>query len=88
MQNINWIELLGYLASILVAVSFVMKSIKKLRIVNIVGATLFVVYSIIIHAWPVALINMFTVFINIYHISKKSSSNENTSISVSASQKS
>jgi hypothetical protein len=71
MQNINLIEWLGYLASVLIAVSFLMKSIKKLRIVNIVGATLFVIYSIVIHAWPVALINTFIVIVNIYYISKK-----------------
>lgn len=68
MGDINSVELLGYIASILVAISFVMKSIKKLRLFNIVGATLFVVYSVIIQAWPVAFINLFSIGINIYRL--------------------
>lgn len=64
------IEILGYLASGLVAVSFLMKSMKKLRIINTVGAVFFVIYSVAIKAWPVAVINLFVVIINIYRISK------------------
>ena len=37
MENINVVECLGYLASVLVAVSFLMKSINKLRFINMVG---------------------------------------------------
>lgn len=62
------IQVLGYLASILVAISFLMKSMKKLRFVNMIGAVFFVVYSVAIKAWPVAIINAFVVGVNIYHI--------------------
>jgi uncharacterized protein with PQ loop repeat len=67
------IEIIGYLASSLVAVSFLMKSMKKLRLINTVGAVFFVIYSYAIKAWPVAAINLFIVIINIYHISKDKS---------------
>lgn len=73
--SINSVEVLGYIASVLIAISFVMKSIKKLRLFNIVGATLFVVYSIIIRAWPVALINLFSIGINIYRLVQENDSN-------------
>lgn len=71
LKSINFIELLGYFASIMVAISFLMKSINKLRLVNILGATCFVIYSVLIKAWPVALINSFIVCINIYYLTKK-----------------
>ncbi|SFR67992.1 YgjV family protein [Anaeromicropila populeti] len=70
-MHLTLIDIFGYSASILVAVSFLMKSIKKLRFVNIVGSTCFVIYSIVIKAWPVALINIFIVGINIYYLCQK-----------------
>lgn len=71
MGNINAVECLGYLASVLVAVSFLMKSINKLRFVNLVGSICFVIYAVAINAIPVALINFFTVCINIYYLTSK-----------------
>jgi len=35
MENINVVECLGYLASVLVAISYLMKSINKLRYLTI-----------------------------------------------------
>ena len=73
MENMNLIEVLGYLASILVAISFMMKSITKLRFVNILGSVLFVIYAVAISAIPVALINFFTVCVNLYYLTRKNS---------------
>ena len=70
MGNINYIELLGYLASSIVAASFLMKSITKLRLINTLGASLFVIYALAIQALPVALINFFVVCVNLYYLSK------------------
>ena len=42
-MEFNFIELLGYLATFFVAVSFLFKSIVHLRVVNAIGAVLFVV---------------------------------------------
>lgn len=71
MENINLIEWFGYFASIIVAISFLMKSINKLRLVNTLGAICFVIYSAAIKAWPVALINVFIICINIYQLTRK-----------------
>lgn len=71
MENAAFIEWLGYTASILVAISFLMKSINKLRLINTVGAFCFVVYAIAIKAFPVALINLFIICVNIYYLTKK-----------------
>ena len=71
MENINLIECLGYIASILVAISFLMKSMNKLRLVNTVGAICFVIYAVAINAVPVALINFFIVCVNVYYLAKR-----------------
>ncbi|RDE70587.1 hypothetical protein DPV93_08655 [Haemophilus sputorum] len=62
------IELLGYIATFLVAVSFLCKSMTRLRAINALGATLFVIYSLIISAYPVALLNAFLVGVNLYQL--------------------
>ncbi|MFN3557409.1 MAG: hypothetical protein ACK4VN_15735 [Bacteroidales bacterium] len=64
------IEWIGYLGSILVAVSLMMSSILKLRWLNLIGAAIFSAYGFIIGAMPVAFLNLFIVMINIYHLGK------------------
>ncbi|MDF2857623.1 MAG: hypothetical protein K0Q87_3474 [Neobacillus sp.] len=76
MERINLVECLGYLASVLVAISFLMKSINKLRFVNMLGSICFAVYAIAIDAIPVALINLFTVCINVYYLTQKNTSEQ------------
>ena len=71
MGSIDSIEILGYFASIMVAISFLMKSVRKLRFINIIGAICFVVYSVAIKAYPVALINLFTICVNTYYLTRK-----------------
>src|SRR4051794_14365968 len=71
-----WLEGLGYLASVLVAVSLTMKSIVRLRIVNLVGALCFTAYGALIHAWPVAAVNGIIVGINVWHLAHMASARE------------
>ncbi|CVK19237.1 MULTISPECIES: YgjV family protein [Sporomusa] len=78
MENIDFVECLGYFASLLVASSFLMKSINKLRLVNTAGAILFVIYAVTIKALPVALINLFIVCVNIYYLTKQHTAKQTT----------
>ena len=71
MESVNYIEWLGYVASILVAISFLMKSVNKLRFINTIGAICFVVYAVAIKAFPVAVINLFIICVNAYYLIKK-----------------
>ncbi len=61
-------ELIGYAASILVAVSLMMTSILKLRILNLIGAATFTLYGFLIHAYPIVILNAFIVVINLYFL--------------------
>lgn len=64
------IELAGYSASILIAISLTMTDIYKLRIINSIGCLMFVIYGLNVGAYPVALANAIIIIINIYNLYK------------------
>ncbi|MCU8090446.1 YgjV family protein [Shewanella sp. SM20] len=70
MDNSTIWEWVGYLASVVVAISLMMSNIKKLRWWNLIGAALFVAYGVAIGAYPVALVNFFIVLIDTYYLVK------------------
>ena len=70
----NWIEMIGYLGSLLVLVSFLLTSVVKLRIVNTIGSIIFAVYAFIIRSYPTAVMNICLVGINLYQLWKATKS--------------
>ena len=67
-MNIDSVELIGYLGSILVAISLMMRSLLRLRIINLVGALFFTIYGILLDAYPVAFLNGLIVCIDLYYL--------------------
>ncbi|PKK86416.1 MAG: hypothetical protein CVV63_04400 [Tenericutes bacterium HGW-Tenericutes-8] len=65
------IETIGILAGALVLVSFLMKGERKIRLINIVGATIFIGYGILINSISVTLLNTGLVLVHIYFLRKK-----------------
>ncbi len=63
-------ELIGYLASALVAVSLLTSNVLRLRVLNLAGAAVFVVYAALAGAWPVLAVNLFVAGIDLWHIVK------------------
>lgn len=63
-------ELLGTLASVLVMLSYTLDG-KKLRIVNIVGSILFIIYGIMLGGISVIILNSITIPIHLYYILKE-----------------
>lgn len=70
MLEINYLEWIGYIGSIIVAISLTMTSMVKLRWLNFVGALIFTVYGVAINAFPVALVNGFITIIDVYFLVK------------------
>lgn len=68
MTNEMILELIGYFASFLVLVSFLMSSVVKLRIINLVGSLIFAVYAVLIGSYPTAVMNFCLVGVNIYYL--------------------
>lgn len=62
-------EYVGLLASIIILISFIPKNNLLLtRIINSVGAAIFVIYGIWINAWSVWILNSFCFILNITYI--------------------
>lgn len=61
-------EIVGYAASILVAISLTMSNIWKLRWINLLGAVIFSIYGIWVGAYPVLAVNSFIAVVNVYYI--------------------
>ena len=66
----SWIEWLGYLASIMIAISMFMKDISKLRVINFIGCIIFIAYGFLIKAYPVAIVNFIIAITNVYYLYK------------------
>ncbi len=63
-----FVEGLGYLASVLVALSLTMSNVWRLRWINLAGAFAFVAYAGTIAAWPVFLVNAWIVGVDVYYL--------------------
>jgi len=76
MFDISLTEWVGYLASLVLMISFLMKNINTLRIINSIGAILFVIYGImLVTSWPIIITNTFILGVNIYYLTKHFRSN-------------
>lgn len=64
-------EIIGYIGTLLVLSSFLMKDMKKLRIGNIIGSSTFIIYGILLQSVPVIITNVFIVLINAYYLIKE-----------------
>lgn len=62
------LELVGYTASVLIAISLMMSSLLRLRIINLIGGAMFSAYGFLIGAIPVGVLNGAIVLVNVFHI--------------------
>lgn len=67
----TWVDIIGYVASALIAASFMMTSLVKLRWVSLVGSVVFVVYGVLIGAWPVVITNTVVAVANLIRLRKE-----------------
>lgn len=64
----TFIEILGYLGMALVVLSFTMKNIVLLRVINISGALLSGIYGYITKTYPTGILNTILFIINSYYL--------------------
>ena len=67
-MELNILEWIGYVASVIIAISMTISSIVKFRIVNLVGAATFSLYGFLIGALPVGFMNLFIVAVDLYFL--------------------
>ncbi|HIC31846.1 MAG TPA: uroporphyrinogen decarboxylase [Flavobacteriaceae bacterium] len=69
--GITLTEYIGYFASFFVLLSFTMKNVKRLRIVNMIGCTLFVIYGFMLPTvrvgLPIIIANAAIFCVNFYY---------------------
>ena len=74
--DLGWTEIMGYIGSALVLISFLMTSVVKLRIVNMAGSIISCTYALIIGSYPLALMNFALVLINLHFLWKARQTSE------------
>lgn len=62
------IEAIGYTASALIVASLAMTSVLKLRALSLLGSIAYVVYGVLISAWPIVIANGIIAALNIWNI--------------------
>ena len=72
-----WVEVLGILATIFVLLSFLFNEQKLIRIVNIIGAVIFVIYGILINSISVWLLNGVLIVIHLVYLLRREKNGKN-----------
>jgi hypothetical protein len=66
--GIELTEWVGYLAMTVLLISFMMKNLTKLRVINSVGCMFFVIYGSLISQYPIVITNAAIILINFYYL--------------------
>ena len=69
-MEIGILEIIGYVASVTIAVSMTVSSIVKFRLINLAGATLFATYGFLISSLPVGVLNSFIITVDLFFLYK------------------
>ena len=70
--GISITEWVGYAASLVLIISFLMKNMSTLRIINSFGEILFIIYGFLLQtSWPIIITNTFILGANIYYLAFK-----------------
>ena len=60
-----YLEIFGYTGTALIVISMLMTSVTKLRVVNICGSVISMIYAAHCHTWPIVLLNLTLIVINV-----------------------
>lgn len=69
-MELTTLEIIGYTASIIIALSMTMSSIVKFRWINLIGAAMFSTYGFLLGTFPVGIMNGFIVAVDVYYLYK------------------
>ena len=63
-------EIIGIIATLCVIVSFTQRELVKIRLINVIGAVIFVVYGFLIDSYSITILNGILIFIHLYNIGR------------------
>jgi len=76
------VEYIGFLATAFILLSFLMEG-NRLRVVNTIGASLWLLYGIILNGYSIIVLNLFVILIHLFKLwksSKKSITNQSPKV--------
>ena len=79
-QNLA-LELFGYLGTALVLLSFIMTNIKWLRVVNMAGGIISLIYALCVNTMPVVVLNASLIVINAFQLIRIIVNEKNAAVS-------
>lgn len=65
------VETIGIIGTLLVLVSFLSNNLKTIRIINLIGSIIFIIYGILINAFSVWFLNGMLLIIHIVKLLKE-----------------
>ena len=68
MSTATIIQAIGYFSTVLILISFLMTSVVKLRLLNLAGSIIFVIFAFLTKSYPTAIMNIGLCLINIYFL--------------------
>jgi hypothetical protein len=63
-------ELIGWIATVFIILSFIQKDFKKLRILSLVGAFIWIIYGVLNEGYSVIFLNFVIILIQIWWLIK------------------
>ena len=73
-----YVEIFGYIGTLFILASMAMSSMAKLRILNVAGSIITIIYSIIISAYPIVFLNLGLTLINVFKLFTERKKGEKT----------
>lgn len=75
------VEVIGYVASALIVASLAMTSVLRLRTISLLGSIAYVVYGVLLSAWPIVIANSIIACLNIWNIYRELTSRKGLGVS-------
>ena len=69
-MDMNTLEIVGWVATFVVIASFMVNDMLKLRSINLIGATLWLIYGIIASSYSIMFLNIVVMSIQIFKINQ------------------
>jgi hypothetical protein len=73
---VQWVDLLGFAAALAVLAGFCMNSMRPLRRLALASNVLFVLYGLLAHIYPVFLLHLVLMPINLVKLQKANAAND------------
>ena len=64
----NLMEIMAYIGSLIIFISFCTKNVSLLRILNNIGCVIFLFYAFYHGRLPLIILNSMVIAVNVYHI--------------------